>query len=166
MRPTLIISFFFCSCAIILPLSTSAQTPGPTPPQPPPDEVILINTQWVQTDGMVFDKKGGFVRNLKPEQFELTVEGKPQPITFFEHVMAGSSREVWLLSKEKPDPDSAPANETRGRTIVFFIDDLHLSLDSLGRTRKALAQFIDNEMTDNDRVAIASTSGDIGFLQQ
>jgi VWFA-related protein len=49
---------------------------------------------------------------------------------------------------------------------VFFIDDLHLSLDSLGRTRKTLAQFIDHEMGDNDRVAIASTSGDIGFLQQ
>ena len=39
-------------------------------------------------------------------------------------------------------------------------------MDSLGRTRKTLAQFIENEMNDNDRVAIASTSGDIGFLQQ
>src|ERR1051325_3536102 len=29
-----------------------------------------------------------------------------------------------------------------------------------------LAQFIENEMGENDRVAIASTSGDIGFLQQ
>jgi VWFA-related protein len=43
---------------------------------------------------------------------------------------------------------------------------LHLSLDSLARTRKTLAQFIDNEMNENDRVAIASTSGDLGFLQQ
>jgi len=115
---------------------------------------------------MVFDKKGGFVRNLKPEQFELTVEGKPQPITFFEQVLAGSSREVRLFSREAAEPDSLPVNQTRGRTIVFFIDDLHLSLDSLGRTRKALSQFIDNEMTENDQVAIASTSGDIGFLQQ
>ena len=115
---------------------------------------------------MVFDKKGGFISGLKPEQFELTVDGKPQPITFFEQVRAGSAKEVQLLSKEKPAPDSSPVNETRGRTIVFFIDDLHLSLDSLGRTRKLLAQFIDNEMTENDRVAIASTSGDIGFLQQ
>jgi len=115
---------------------------------------------------MVFDKKGSFISGLKPEQFELTVDGKSQPITFFEQVRAGSFKEVQLLSKEKPAPDSSPVNETRGRTIVFFIDDLHLSLDSLGRTRKMLGQFIDNEMTENDRVAIGSTSGDIGFLMQ
>jgi VWFA-related protein len=154
-------------CAIILPLQISAQTPSPTPPPPSSDEVIRINTELVQTDVMVFDKKGSFVSGLKPEQFELTVEGKSQPITFFEQVRAGSTKEVQLLSKAKTAaPDNSPVNETRGRTIVFFIDDLHLSLDSLGRTRKVLSQFIDNEMTENDRVAIASTSGDIGFLQQ
>jgi VWFA-related protein len=162
----LINSFLFWICAMILPLQISAQTPSPTPSQPSPDEVIRINTELVQTDVMVFDKKGGFISGLKPEQFELTVEGKSQPISFFEQVRAGSAKEVQLLSKEKAAPDSSPVNETRGRTIVFFIDDLHLSLDSLGRTRKVLSQFIDNEMTENDRVAIASTSGDIGFLQQ
>lgn len=147
-------------------LRVSAQTPSPTPAQPSPDDVIRINTELVQTDVMVFDKKGSFVGGLKPEQFELTVEGKSQPITFFEQVRAGSAKEVQLFSKEKAAPDTSPVNETRGRTIVFFIDDLHLSLDSLSRTRKMLSQFIDNEMTENDRVAIASTSGDVGFLQQ
>ena len=44
--------------------------------------MLRINTELVQTDVMVFDKKGSFVSGLKPEQFELTVEGKPQPITF------------------------------------------------------------------------------------
>jgi VWFA-related protein len=159
-------TLLFWMGAMVLPLQVSAQTPSPTPSQPSPDEVIRINTELVQTDVMVFDKKGSFVTGLKPEQFELTVEGKSQPITFFEQVRAGSAKEVQLLSKEKAAPDSLPINETRGRTIVFFIDDLHLSLDSLGRTRKVLRQFIDNEMTENDRVAIASTSGDIGFLQQ
>lgn len=166
MRLSLTIGFLFWCGAMILPLQASAQTPSPTPPQSSPDDVIRISTELVQTDVMVFDKKGSFISGLKPEQFELTVEGKSQPITFFEQVRAGSAKEVLLLSKEKSVPDSSPVNETRGRTIVFFIDDLHLSLDSLGRTRRVLAQFIDNEMTENDRVAIASTSGDIGFLQQ
>lgn len=159
-------SLVFAVCAIILPLQISAQTPSPTPAQPSPDEVIRINTDLVQTDVMVFDKKGKFVNGLKPEQFELTLEGKSQSVTFFEQVRAGSAKELQLLTREKAAPDTSPVNETRGRTIVFFIDDLHLSLDSLGRTRKVLNQFIDNEMTENDRVAIASTSGDIGFLQQ
>jgi VWFA-related protein len=107
---------------------------------------------------------------LRREQFELTIDGKPQPISFFEQVKAGSSREPAQLaavtSSSAPSEQTIPTNDSRGRTIVFFIDDLHLSLDSLARTRKTLAQFIENEMNDNDRVAIASTSGDIGFLQQ
>ena len=135
MRLSLTTMFVFWIGAMILPLQASAQTPSPTPPQPSPDDVVRINTELVQTDVMVFDKKGSFISGLKPEQFELTVEGKSQPITFFEQVRAGSAKEVQLLSKEKAAPDSSPVNETRGRTIVFFIDDLHLSLDSLSRTR-------------------------------
>ncbi len=97
---------------------------------------------------------------MQREQFELSVDGKPQPISFFEQVKAGSSKERAQLASITADPaEKATAiNDTRGRTIVFFIDDLHLALDSLGRTRKMLSQFIDKEMNENDRVAIASTS--------
>src|SRR5258708_2225935 len=143
-----------------------------TPPQPAqqPDDVLRINTELVQSDLMVFDKQGHFVDGLQREQFELNVDGKPQPISFFEQVKAGTSREraqlVAVSNNSAPAEKTTPTNDSRGRTIVFFIDDLHLSLDSLGRTRKMLARFIDQEMNDNDRVAIASTSGDIGFLQQ
>jgi VWFA-related protein len=150
----------------------SVQGRAQNPPQQPqqPDEVLRINTELVQTDLMVFDKKGHFVSGLQREQFELTIDGKPQPISFFEQVRAGSSKEQALLAtvtnNSLPAEKAAPINDSQGRTIVFFIDDLHLSLDSLGRTRKMLARFIDQEMNDNDRVAIASTSGDIGFLQQ
>jgi VWFA-related protein len=157
--------FLFWICAIILPLQVTAQTPSPTPQQPA-DDVIRVNTELVQTDVMVFDKKGVFVGGLKPEQFELTVDGKPQPVTFFEQVRAGSSREVRLLSKEQASTESSVINETRGRTVIFFVDDLHLEASSLERTRKTIRQFLDHEMSENDRVAIASTSGDLGFLQQ
>jgi VWFA-related protein len=134
-----------------------------------PDEVIRVNTELVQSGVMVFDKRGHFVYGLRREQFELSVDGKPQPISFFEQVKAGTFKErTQLASIANPAAaEKATAiNDTRGRTIVFFIDDLHLSLDSLGRTRKTLAHFIDEEMNENDRVAIASTTGDIGFLQQ
>src|SRR6266576_282265 len=89
----------FLLAVLILPLQVSAQTPSPSPQQPA-DDVIRINTDLVQTDVMVFDKKGVFVNGLKPEQFELTVDAKAQPVTFFEQVRAGSSREVRLLSTE------------------------------------------------------------------
>ncbi|MDX6289183.1 MAG: hypothetical protein QOH42_982 [Blastocatellia bacterium] len=149
-------------------VQASGQAQKPTP-SPTPDDVIRVNTELVQTGVMVFDKQGHFVEGLRREQFELTVDGKPQPIAFFEQVKAGTFKErAQLASIGNPAAaEKATAiNDIRGRTIVFFIDDLHLSLDSLGRTRKTLAHFIDEEMNENDRVAIASTTGDIGFLQQ
>jgi len=136
--------------------------------QPPQtDDVLRINTELVQTGVTVLDGRGNFVNGLKREQFELIVDGKPQPISFFEQIEAGSDRERQVATRETKDPDrTSSATESYGRTIIFFIDDLHLSLDSLSRTQKMLARFIDNEMVETDRVAIASPSGDIGFLQQ
>jgi VWFA-related protein len=150
------------------PLGIRAQSQTQPPPQQP-DDVIKVNTELIQTGVMVFDKQGNFVDGLRREQFELAVDGKPQPVSFFEQVKAGSAKERAQLAAANGDASAEktiPITDSPGRTIVFFIDDLHLSLDSLGRTRKTLAQFIDHEMNDNDRVAIASTSGDIGFLQQ
>src|SRR5260221_1057584 len=167
--------FLLISCFIVFSQNTFGQkqtqgTPKPTP-SPQPEDVIRINTELVQTQAMVFDRKGHFVGGLRRDQFELTVDGKPQPVSLVEQVRDGTYKEQLQLSSNRKataaEPPEKPAiNESRGRTIVFFIDDLHLSLDSLARTRKTLAEFIDNQMNDNDRVALASTSGDIGFLQQ
>src|ERR1700681_1018807 len=156
------------SCALSSHILGQSQKPPQQEPQP--NDVIRVNTELVQTDVMVFDKKGHFVDGLQRGQFELSVDGKPQPISFFEQVKAGSSKEQAQLASITNNPavsqKTARINDSPGRTIIFFIDDLHLSLDSLGRTRKMLSQFIDHEMNDSDRVAVASTSGDIGFLQQ
>ncbi|HYU97271.1 MAG TPA: VWA domain-containing protein [Pyrinomonadaceae bacterium] len=163
-------SHAFLALLMLMSLCVPGRAQNPTRPPQQPDDVLRINTELVQTDLMVFDKQGHFVDGLQREQFELTVDGKPQPISFFEQVKAGTSREraqlVAASNNSAPAEKTTPISDSRGRTIVFFIDDLHLSLDSLGRTRKMLERFIDQEMNDNDRVAIASTSGDIGFLQQ
>ncbi len=155
-------------CVLLLSLRVAAQTQTPKPsPEPSPD-VIRVNTELVQTDVMVFDKNKAFVGGLKSDQFELAVDGKTQPITFFDQVKTGSSREAQMhVNVESATPDSTKTVGTeRPRTIVFFLDDLHLAPSSLERSRKMLQQFIDNEMNENDRVVIASSSGDLGFLQQ
>ena len=157
-------------CWVLL-FSFKGQAQNPPPKQNQPDDVIRVNAELIQTGVMVLDKKGRFVDGLQREQFELSVEGRPQPITFFEQVKAGSAKERARLASLTGKSAAGKSNESssldsQGRTIVFFIDDLHLSLDSLGRTRKTLAHFIENEMNPEDLVAIASTSGDIGFLQQ
>ena len=40
-----------------------------------PTDVIRTNTELVQTEVMVLDRQGHFVDGLRPEQFELTLNG-------------------------------------------------------------------------------------------
>lgn len=152
-----------------------AQEKKPAQSQKPTeaDDVVRVSTELVQTDVMVFDKKGRSVAGLQRDQFALYVDGKPKPISFFESVIAGSSNERESLRKARGQASSAsseasstPIDQAPGRTVMFFVDDLHLAPDSLMRTRKSILRFIDNVMGENDRVAITSASGQVGFLQQ
>ena len=136
------------------------------------EDVLRINTELVQTGVTILDKQGRFVEGLKPEQFELRVDGKPVELLFFDRVAAWTAREEKQLAAAARAAKSSTSTATassrtsyRGRNIIFFIDDLHLSLDSLGRTRLALTHFIDEEMTPLDQVAFSTASGQLGFLQ-
>jgi len=134
-------------------------------------EVIRTKTELVQTAITVLDKKGHFVEGLQREQFQLMVDGKPRPVAFFERVAAGSPREAEIANLGENTNPTAPATTTAppripGRTIVFFIDDLHLSPDSMNRTRMMLQHFLDREMSSKDNIAILTASGQVGFLEQ
>lgn len=160
-------------CALGITLSAQQPTAPPPPITQNPGDVITVNTELVQTDVSVFDKAGRPVEGLPREEFVLTIDGKPQPVSFFESIKTGSAQEAAQLSSTgaaEPQPTrlAAPlAGVTRpGRVIIFFVDDVHLSNASLTRARKALDEFIEKRMHDGDQVAIVSTSGQIGFLQQ
>jgi VWFA-related protein len=131
-------------------------------------DVLRTNTELVQSGVSVFDKQGHFVDGLTKQDFELEVEGRRVPISFFENIVAGSprDREARIVGSEPNQQERSSPISVRRRTIVFFIDDRHLSLDGVGRTRKTLLHFINEKMGHNDLVAIASASGQIGFLQQ
>ena len=132
-------------------------------------EVVRVNTELVQTAVTVLDKKGHFVEGLQRDQFELTIDGKARPVAFFERVASGSDRERELATLGLPanaDVKTAPPPRVPGRTIVFFLDDLHLSPDSMNRSRMMLQNFLERELTSKDTVAITTASGQVGFLEQ
>ncbi len=168
---TRFLSSCFCLAAVFnslagRPAVVNAQQPAKTQP----DDVLRVNADLVQTAVTVVDKNGKFVQDLDRGQFELAVDGKPRPISFFERVTAGTSREAQLSARTEPGAatEKTPAvpPSVRGRSIVFFVDDLHLSPDSMNRTKLTLRRFLDTEMTSKDSVAIVSASGHIGFLGQ
>jgi len=155
--------------AVVLPAIAQVK---PQTPQKDSDEVVRVKTELVQTDITVLDKRGKFVSGLNMNDFELTVDAKLQPLSFFEEVAAGSvDEEQQLTAARKGDaaaakPISSTSATQRGRTIFFFVDDIHLSNEGLARARSVLTHFVENKMGPTDRVAVVSSSGQIGFLQQ
>jgi VWFA-related protein len=163
------VSIKFLAALFCATLMTSVAFAQSKPNQPAEqDDVIRVNTELVQTDLMVFDKQGRFVDGLKAEQFELKVDKKPQTISFFERVT--SARDNTRPAANQPTPSESSSGvstiRTAGRVVIFFIDDLHLSAESIARTRKSLLEFIAGGIAKNDIIAITSSSGQIGFLQQ
>jgi VWFA-related protein len=170
-------SLLFISACLWLAPCARAQQPTPNVAPDTPDDIVRVNTELVQTDVIVLDKEGKFVDGLKPEQFELRVNGKPQAISFFERVTAGSVNEDAQLAAARGGGRTTSATNNaplavnakpldRGRHILFFVDDLHLSAASLARTRNLLHRFIDGQMGQNDQAVISTASNQLGFLQQ
>ncbi len=159
---------WLCLCATSAP-AQQLPTGQPTPA----DEIIRVSTELVQTDVLVLDKRGNFVDNLRPEDFELRVDGHAQSVSFFERVRAGSVNEEAQLAAAR-GPRAGPTGASnaatrpldRGRLVFFFIDDLHLSVDSLRRTQTLLARFIEEQLGQNDQIALICATGQLGFLQQ
>lgn len=157
---------------LILVASSLAQDQPANPAREQSEEVIKVETILMQAGVTVLDKQGHFVDQLKPEQFEVFVDGKPQQIVFFDKVVAGSANEgekIAIRKSAKPSIESSKVKNAlpnEGRKVFFFLDDLHMSAESISRSRKAIEYFVNREMSQNDLVAIASASGQLGFLQQ
>ncbi|HWS85674.1 MAG TPA: VWA domain-containing protein [Pyrinomonadaceae bacterium] len=169
-RPRLAVALF--ATLYLLAPARAQQTGSPAPPPGKDEEdVVRISTELVQTDVMVFDGSGKFVDGLKPEQFELRVDGKPQQVVFFERIQAGTVNEDAQIAAARGGVGGARAGGAalpldRGRTVVFFVDDIHLSPSSAVHIRKTIQRFIDEEIGQNDEAAVLSASGQVGFLSQ
>ena len=167
-----LLAALFCGCLAITPAQDKKQNPPQNEPtEKTDDDIIRISTDLIQTGVAVFDKNGQFVNNLQREDFELSVDGKPVSVSFFEQntlrrggddkaKTAGNSLKAEALRNVLVNPVG------RSRSVLFVVDDLHLSFDSHYRTRKLILKFIEREMTPEDTVAIVSSTGKIGFLQQ
>ena len=159
------------------PQNPDSQNQVPANPRPsPPGDVVKVYTELVQTDVMVFDKRGRFVTGLTPNDFQLRIDGQLRAVQSFDLIKAGSNEEAQLAAARGGRPATAepinsrypnrPVPLDRGRTVIFFVDDLHLDAGSLFQARKVISNFVDKEMGQNDQASIATVSGQVGFLQQ
>lgn len=150
-------------CSLLIFQSAIAQQTKPATDA----QAIKLKSELVELRAVVTDKKGQVVDNLTKEDFEVLENNKPQTVGFFsiERTRAAAAR---IASDKKPGvsmPKPA-ASALPARTIVLFVDTLHLIPSSLVRVKKVLRQFVDEQITDDDLVAIVVTTGTLGALQQ
>ena len=87
---------YLTSISLLAVLLTSASgqktEPAKSPPQPKAgapqskDDVVRISVTLVQVDAVVTDDNGKQVTDLKPEDFQILEDGRPQRITNFSYI--------------------------------------------------------------------------------
>jgi VWFA-related protein len=95
----------------------------------------------VKLDATVMDSAGKPVPGLTAADFDLTVEGKPQPLSSVQYESAGPRR------------------------LVVILDDAWLSASAAERVRKELADFVASQMTGADELSILRTRSGSGDLE-
>ncbi|MDT4967103.1 MAG: hypothetical protein QOJ64_1840 [Acidobacteriota bacterium] len=164
---------------LVLSLLTSVigQKSSPVPQQnaPDDDEVVRVTTNLVQVDVTVTDKNGRQVTDLRPEEFEVFEDGRPQALTNFSYIGLDANAAASQPSSGavKPrDKNALPVPPVRlrpeqvRRAYALVVDDFGMDFTSMYFARKALQKFVDEQMQPGDLVAILRTTSGIGALQQ
>ncbi len=139
-------------------------------PAPPALEstVFRVTTSLVQVDAVVTDGKGHYVTTLKPEDFEILLDKKPQAIANLSYVdlESPSSNSDALTPGTESKPASVIRPEEVRRSMVILVDDLSLSFTSIAAVRRTLQQFVERQMRPGDLVAIWQVGRSNSVFQQ
>ena len=149
---------------LLTTIATSAATlQGQGQSQPPQQPPITFRAEvnYVEVDTRVLDQQGKFVGDLKPEDFQVFEDGKPQKVTAFSLVNIPVERVERPLFASKPiEPDVRNNMQAAdGRIYVIMLDDYHTAALRSQRVKLAARQFIERYVGANDLAAVVHTSG-------
>ncbi|MGB9197666.1 MAG: VWA domain-containing protein [Terriglobales bacterium] len=139
-------------------------------------DLVLVNVT-------VRDKSGNFVRGLKPADFTILEDNKPQKISSFdiENIDAIANQNVAqskALTAETPQPANQlaavpaaqPANQSQDqfkdrRLIILFFDLSAMEPDEIDRAVTSAQNYVDKQMAPADLVAIVSLASSLTVNQ-
>lgn len=141
-----------------------------------PDLRIRVSVNLVQIDVTVTDGHGAHVPSLNKEDFELFLDGHPQPITNFGYVTMPAAPIVEPQADKgtarasnhtaiPPAPAVRLRPEQVRRAVVLFVDDISMSSESVPFVRKGLRKAIETEVGPGDLAAVIRASAGLGALQ-
>ena len=134
----------------------AAQQPQPT---------FRAGVTLVSTDVITRDDKGRFVDDLTRENFTVLEDGQPQVISSFTMVRGGRTFNLLLPPAAVADapegivlpPAKARSDDTAGRVLLIFIDDLHFEPEHSPQVRKLLQTLGETLIHEGDLVAVVSS---------
>jgi VWFA-related protein len=141
------------------------------PAQQPADYTFRVQTDLVLVNVTVRDKNGNLIRGLKPEDFTILEDNKPQKVVSFdvENIDAVANQDV-AQTKLLPGPPTAEgsaasaatsvsgsANQFKDRRlIVLFFDLSAMEPDEIDRAITSAEHYVDTQMAPADLVSIVS----------
>jgi VWFA-related protein len=154
-----VVAFTVWSSAQLLP-------PQQQPAQPP---VFRATIDLIHLDVSVLDKNRHPVRDLKPLDFTITEDGRPQPIIAFSAVDVPANPPkpaVWSGRAVADVQSNEGMDDPQGRLFVLLMDDAMMPpvASTLVSAREVAKKFLDR-ITPNDRVAVvfSATGRNQGF---
>ena len=133
-------------------------------------EIVLVNVT-------VRDQSGNFVRDLKPEDFSVLEDNKPQKVASFDIENADAAvtqgvAQVKVLGNTVTATQTAqPAAASNAnafkdrRLLVLFFDLSSMEPDEIERSAAAAQNYIDKQMSPADLVAVVSLGDAIAIDQ-
>ena len=127
-------------------------------------DIIKFNSNLVNVDVTVRDKKGKPVRDLKPEDFVITENGVKQSIEFFDATLVTESStkqaEPAIATTETSTARSLPRN-----VIALVLDGQTTETTNLKPVRDGIAKFVKERITTDDSTALFAIAGGLQLLQ-
>jgi VWFA-related protein len=122
------------------------------------------SVELVTVDVVVKDKKGKPVTGLRPEDFTILEDGKPQKVVGFEQVetasqgsVSGSAEESSSARPSSPTLGTTP--NARPRVFVVVFDQVHLTSPQADTARRALRDFLRETVRANDKLRLVAVGG-------
>lgn len=132
-------------------------------PQVAPEDAIplvfgeVLDVRVVNVEVVVTDKQGVRVRNLRPEDFRLRVDGEIVPVDYFSEVLGGTVVAEGGDAAVQGVPALQPGRPV-GTSFLVFIDEVF----SIARDRNRVLKNLEEQvarLTLEDRMAIVAYDG-------
>ena len=150
--------------AALLPAAgAQQQQPPPSPPQQPPQDpapgqpTFKARINFVRVDVIVSDRDGKPILDLKPEDFKVFEDGKPQKIEQFDVIKIDPLDQIEGPANgaiRSLDDERREAARPEVRLFVILLDDYHVRRGNDMSVRRPLIDFIQNQLAPADMVAI------------